>query len=356
MRAILAGGGTGGHVIPALAIAKELRQRYAAELLFVGTSRGIEKRLVPAAGYELKLIEVGALNRVSLATRVKTALGLPGAVLRARALLKNFRPGVVIGVGGYASGPVMMAATMLGLPTIVFEPNAVPGFANRVVARRVDAAVVYFQETCRYFRKCEVTGVPVRSEFFQIAPKTDGPPTLLLFGGSQGARALNRALTAAAPALAKRVPGLRILHQTGVADFDECRAEYDHAGMAAEVSPFIDRMAEAVGRADLLICRSGASTVAEVAAAGKPAIFIPLPTSADDHQKRNAEAFSQRQAAELLEQKDLTPERLAETAAALLTDRARMLRMGTAARQLARPDAAGRIAELAAGLIKSAAD
>lgn len=357
MRAILAGGGTGGHVIPALAIANELRDRYAAEVMFVGTSRGIENRLVPAAGYTLKLVEVGALNRVSLTTRLKTALALPKAVLDSRALLKEFRPDVVIGVGGYASGPAMLAATFSGFPTLVFEPNVIPGFANRVVAKRVDAAAVHMQETCRFFRNCQVTGVPVRAEFFRIQPKTDAQPTLLLFGGSQGARALNRALTAAAPELMKSVPNLRIIHQTGQPDFDLCRSEYDHAGVAAEVSPFIDRMADAFSRADLLICRSGASTVAEVAAAGKPAIFIPLPTAADDHQKRNAEAFAQRDAGVLLEQKDLTPERLAATVSAIFHDRERLLRMGAAARQLSHPDAAARIAEIAANLArKPAAD
>lgn len=357
MRVILAGGGTGGHVIPALAIADELRQRYGAEVLFVGTSRGIENRLVPAAGYQLKLIEVGALNRVALATRVKTLFTLPLAVLAARRLLREFKPDVVIGVGGYASGPAMLAATRGGYPTVVFEPNVVPGFANRVVAKRVDVAAVHFEETCRWFRKCEVTGVPVREEFFKISPKQTGPPTLLLFGGSQGARALNRALTAAAPELLKRVPGLHIVHQTGQADFDQCGAEYDHEGVPAEVSPFIDKMADAFASANLLICRSGASTVAEVAAAGKPAVFIPLPTAADDHQKRNAEAFAQRNAGVLLEQKDLTPEKLTEVVAGLLGDGKRLLRMGAAARQLAHPDAAGRIAELAAGLTKrSAAD
>lgn len=354
MKIILAGGGTGGHVIPALAIANELRDQHAADVLFVGTSRGIENRLVPAAGYPLKLIEVGALNRVSLATRAKTMAALPLAVLAGRRLLREFKPDVVIGVGGYASGPVMLAASLGGYPTVVFEPNVVPGFANRVVAKRVDAAAVHFQETCRFFRRCEVTGVPVRAEFFKIQAKREGPPTLLLFGGSQGAKALNRALTAAAAELVRAVPGLRIIHQTGQPDFDQCRADYDRAGIAAEVSPFIDRMAEAFARADILLCRSGASTVAEVAAAGKPAIFVPLPTAADDHQTRNAEAFSRRDAGVLLKQDDLTTTLLVETVGALLSDRDRLLRMGEAARQLAHPDAAARIAQLAMELTNKA--
>lgn len=346
MRIILAGGGTGGHVIPALAIAQELRSNHGAEVLFVGTSRGIENRLVPAAGFPLRLIEVGALNKVSFATRVKTALALPGAVLAGRRLLHEFRPSAVIGVGGYASGPVMMAAVLRRIPTVVFEPNLVPGFANRIVARMVSAAVVHFDETCRWFRRCEVTGVPVRRAFFEIVPRDEGPPTLLLFGGSQGARALNRALIEAAPTLMARLPGMRIVHQTGERDFDECRTAYDRAGISVEVHKFIDDMPGAFAGADLLICRSGASTVGEVTAAGKPAVFVPFPHAADDHQTRNAEALAQRGAAVLLPEAQLTPERLVNAAADLLGDRLRLRRMGEAARLLAHPEAAARIANI----------
>src|SRR5436309_798264 len=195
MRAILAGGGTGGHVIPAIAIAQELQKRYDAEVMFVGTARGIENKLVPAAGFTLQLIKVGALNRVSLATRLKTLFDLPLAVLHARRMLQQFQPDVVIGVGGYASGPAMLAAILMRIPTVAFEPNVVPGFANRIVARWVSAAAVHFQETCHYFPNCHVTGVPVRAAFFQISAKiADSQPTLLVFGGSQGARAINNAM------------------------------------------------------------------------------------------------------------------------------------------------------------------
>ncbi|HEY1265462.1 MAG TPA: glycosyltransferase, partial [Terriglobales bacterium] len=195
MRVIIAGGGTGGHVIPAIAIAQELKQQYAAEVHFIGTARGIENRLVPSAGFPLHLIEVGTLNRVSLATRLKTALGLPGAVWDARRLLNELHPEVVIGVGGYASGPAMLAAIVGRVPTLAFEPNVVPGFANRAVARWVSAAAVHFHETARFFRNAEITGVPVRRAFFEISSHTQsGPPTLLVFGGSQGARAINRVM------------------------------------------------------------------------------------------------------------------------------------------------------------------
>jgi UDP-N-acetylglucosamine--N-acetylmuramyl-(pentapeptide) pyrophosphoryl-undecaprenol N-acetylglucosamine transferase len=228
MRAILAGGGTGGHVIPALAIAHELQKRYSAEVLFIGTARGIENRLVPAAGFELRLVKVGALNKVSLKTRMKTLFDLPRAVWDARRILTGFRPDIVIGVGGYASGPAMLAAILNGTPTLAFEPNVVPGFANRMVARKVSGAAVHFEETAQYFRNAEVTGVPVREAFFEIAaqPAANSAPTLLVFGGSQGANAINQAMIQALPELLKQMPNIRIIHQTGERDYNDAQATY----------------------------------------------------------------------------------------------------------------------------------
>lgn len=351
MRAILAGGGTGGHVIPALAIAHELRDKFDAEVIFVGTSRGIETRLVPAAGFPLKLIDVGQLKNVSVVTRLKTLFALPRAVFASSEILREFRPEVVIGVGGYASGPAMLAAALSSIPTIAFEPNLVPGFANRVVAPMISAAVVQFPETCRHFRRCVVTGVPVRRAFFEIPPRPpDAPLTLLLFGGSQGAHALNRALIEALPALMERVANLQVIHQTGERDYNEAQADYLRLGVPAEVSPFIHDMPGAFARADLVICRSGASTVAEITAAGKPAIFVPFPRAADDHQRRNAEALSTRNAAVLIQESELTPQLLAETAAQMLNFPGRLRAMGAAAHRLSHPDAAAEIARLAAKL------
>jgi UDP-N-acetylglucosamine--N-acetylmuramyl-(pentapeptide) pyrophosphoryl-undecaprenol N-acetylglucosamine transferase len=352
MKAILAGGGTGGHVIPAIAIAQELRSRYAAEVLFIGTARGIENRLVPAAGFPLQLVKVGALNRVSLATRLKTILALPRAVLSARKMLIDFQPDVVIGVGGYASGPAMLAAIRRRVPTLAFEPNFVPGFANRVVAHFVSAAAAHFEETGRYFRNPVVTGVPVRPAFFQIPRKPYDPaaPTLLVFGGSQGARAINQAVIRSVPELMKRAPGLHIIHQTGEHDYNEVRAVYGQAGIPAEVSKFIDDMPGYFARADLVLCRSGASTVAEITAAGKPAIFVPFPLAADNHQRRNAEALERAQAAVVLEETRLDEVWLVDTICALLEDPSRLAKMGEAARAMAHPDAAKDIAGLAAKL------
>jgi UDP-N-acetylglucosamine--N-acetylmuramyl-(pentapeptide) pyrophosphoryl-undecaprenol N-acetylglucosamine transferase len=353
MRAILAGGGTGGHVIPALAIANELKKSYGAEVLFIGTARGIENRLVPAAGYPLKLVRVGALKNVNLMTRAKTAFDLPRAVWDAGRMLNEFAPDVVIGVGGYASGPAMLAAVVKHIPTLAFEPNVVPGFANRVVARFVSAAAVHFEETAKYFRHAEVTGVPVRQAFFEIAAtdlnkKREGVLTVLVFGGSQGAHAINEAMIRCLPELQRQAPGIHIIHQTGERDYNDALAAYKSLGESAEVFNFIEDMPSAFALADLLVCRSGASTVAEITAAGKPAIFVPFPRAADDHQRVNAEALARSGAAVVVEELKLDGVWLAETIAALLGDPLRLRAMSEAARGLAHPHAARDIAAMAA--------
>ena len=352
MRAILAGGGTGGHVIPALAIAQQLQKDYAAEVLFIGTARGIENRLVPAAGFSLRLVQVGALNRVSFTTRLKTIFDLPRAVWDSRRILAEFRPDVVIGVGGYASGPAMLAAVLRRVPTLVFEPNFVPGFANRVLAPLVSGAAVHFAETGRYFRRCEVTGVPVREAFFELANQNpvNTNPTLLVFGGSQGAHAINQVVMDSLADLQTRVPGIHIVHQTGERDYNDAQAAYANLNGSVEAYRFIDNMPGLFARAGLLICRSGASTVAEVTAAGKPAIFVPFPRAADDHQKRNAEALERAGAAVMLEESKLNRESLVETVRSLFSEPSRLEKMGEAARQLSHPNAARDIAVLAARL------
>jgi UDP-N-acetylglucosamine--N-acetylmuramyl-(pentapeptide) pyrophosphoryl-undecaprenol N-acetylglucosamine transferase len=351
MQVIIAGGGTGGHVIPALAIAHELRSRYGAEVAFIGTRRGIETRLVPNAGFTLHLVDVGALKNVSLATRARTLLDLPRAVVRAAQVLSQTRANAVIGVGGYASGPAMLAAAILGVRSIAFEPNVVPGFANRMAAATVSAAAVHFEETCRYFRNCYITGVPVRHAFFDVPPRPAGArPTLLVFGGSQGAHAINQATIAALGELRRRVPDIHIIHQTGEKDYDIATASYLDSAISAEVSPFIDHMPETFARADVVVCRSGASTCAEVTAAGKAAVFVPFARSADDHQLRNAEALVRKGAALLLPEKELTSDSLVESVTALLGDPARRQAMAHAAKSLAHPNAARDVAALAARL------
>lgn len=348
MRAILAGGGTGGHVIPALAIAQELRNVHSAEALFIGTQRGIETRLVPKAGFELRLIEVGALNRVSTATRLKTIFDLPRAIAASRQIIHEFRPDVMIGVGGYASGPAMLAAKLCRIPTVIFEPNIYPGFANRLVAPFASAAAVHFKETCKYFKRCTVTGVPVRQAFFELpARRPEGRKNLLVFGGSQGARAINSAVIEALKQLYAAVPGLRIIHQTGEKDYEAVARAYLEENFAADVSPFIDDMPRAFADADLIICRSGASTVAEITAAAKPSIFIPLPTAADDHQTKNAQALVDAGAARLLAQSRLSAERLVTQLSELFGNDEELQKMSEAARTLAHPNAAAEIAAIA---------
>src|SRR5512146_2207647 len=326
MRAVLAGGGTGGHVIPALAIAQDLKSRLSAEVVFIGTARGIETRLVPASGFELRLIEVGALKRVSLATRAKTMFALPQAILASSKILGEFKPDVVIGVGGYASGPAMLAATLRRIPTLIFEPNVVPGFANKMVAPFATTAAVHFEATCQYFKRCVVTGVPVRQRLFEI-------PT-------RAAKAL--------PQLSAALPSLHVVHQTGEKEYEMVTKAYLDVKISAEVSPFIDNMASAFAGADLLVCRSGASTVAEVTAAAKPALFVPFAGAADNHQFKNAELLVRNNAAVLIEEKDLNSKRFAENVIGLLKDRARLRSMSEAAKKLSHPNAAGQIAELAA--------
>jgi UDP-N-acetylglucosamine--N-acetylmuramyl-(pentapeptide) pyrophosphoryl-undecaprenol N-acetylglucosamine transferase len=346
MKIILAGGGTGGHVIPALAIATELRAQ-GHDAAFVGTARGIETRLVPQADFPLFLVNVGALNRVSLMTRLRTLFGLPLSILSAMRILRRFGAQVVIGVGGYAAGPATIAAVLLRIPVVLFEPNVVPGYANRALARFAANAGVHFEQTGKWFRRFEVTGVPVRSAFFSLPQRQSASPSLLVFGGSQGAHALNRMMGDAAGELLKRVPGLRVVHQTGPREFEELRAGYAQADAKVEVSAFIDNMAQSFADADLIVCRSGASTVAEIAAAGKCALFVPFPGAADDHQLRNAELLAKSGAALLIPESELTPERFVNEVTALLSDPARTAQMGSRARELAHPDAAAHIARMA---------
>ncbi|HVH87924.1 MAG TPA: undecaprenyldiphospho-muramoylpentapeptide beta-N-acetylglucosaminyltransferase [Terriglobales bacterium] len=347
MRAAIVGGGTGGHVIPALAIARELRERYSAEVMFIGTSRGIETRLVPQAGFPLQLIQVGQLKNVSLTRRLRTLTDIPRAVFTCRKMFLEFRPQVVIGVGGYASGPGMLAAIMMRIPTLAFEPNLVPGFANRMVSRFVSAAAVHFQETKRFFRNAVVTGVPVRQEFFNIPQRAFYPPGLLLvFGGSQGSRVLNQTMIDAIPTWKEL--GIQIKHQTGERDFDKVDSAYRQAGLPVRVSRFIDDMPSAFAEADLILCRSGASTVAEITAAGKPAIFVPFPFAADDHQLKNAEALENAGAARLISESQMTPERLGNAVAELLSAPSALADMAAKARSLAHPDAVSVIAKMTA--------
>ncbi len=350
LRVLIAGGGTGGHVIPALAIARELVSQYNAEVRFLGTARGLETRLVPDAGFPLELVRVGQLNNVSLRTRLRTLADLPLGLLACMRLLRRFRPHVVLGVGGYASGPAMLAAILTGTPRMAFEPNAVPGMVNRWVGPWVQAAAVNFAPTTRYFRNATVTGIPVRAEFFSLSPLEEtAAPHLLIFGGSQGARVFNEILPQIAPSLLAAIPGLTLLHQCGARHLESTQAAYLQSGADQnrwQVSEFLDDMPQRFAAASLVLCRSGASTVAELAAAAKPSLLIPFPQAADDHQRHNAEVLVQAGAAALLPQSDMTAERLLEMLTTLLENSEGLAAMGHSARALAHPDAAQKIAAM----------
>jgi UDP-N-acetylglucosamine--N-acetylmuramyl-(pentapeptide) pyrophosphoryl-undecaprenol N-acetylglucosamine transferase len=357
LRVLIAGGGTGGHIIPALAVARELVARHSAEVLFVGTPRGLESRLVPAAGFRVHLIEVGPLKNVSLARRLRTLLDIPRSLIACRTLIREFKPNVVFGVGGYASGPGMAAALMLHVPTMAFEPNAMPGLANRLVGKRVQAAAVNFPAAAAYFRNAEVTGIPVRPEFFKLPPPTGSSPHLLVFGGSQGARLFNMKLPTIARALFDAVPGLTILHQAGARHVEATEAAYKLSGADPtrwQVSGFLDDMPARFSAADLVMARSGASTVAELAAAGKPALLVPFAAAADDHQTRNAEEMVTAGAAVMLKETDLADSsKLLNALTALLTSRERLAAMSAAALTQAHPGAAEQIADRLAKLAVS---
>ena len=342
---VIAGGGTGGHLYPGIAVARELiRQVPDAVVTFAGTARGIEARVIPREGFQLDLIRSTGLKGTSPVALMRGLALLPLGGVDAWRILSRRRPHLVMGVGGYSSGPVVLAAATRRIPTMLLEQNAVPGMTNRLLARVVSAAAVTFEPTLAFFgRRGFVSGNPVRAEFLDahVAEAADAvPPRVLIFGGSQGAHAINMAMVEAAPRLAAYGGGLAVTHQTGERDLARVRDGYRLAGLDARVEPFLYEMDREMKAADLLVCRAGATTIAEFTAAGKAAVLVPLPTAADDHQRKNAEVLAAAGAAELLEQKDLTGAVLAERIIALAADRERRGAMARAARSFARPDAA----------------
>jgi UDP-N-acetylglucosamine--N-acetylmuramyl-(pentapeptide) pyrophosphoryl-undecaprenol N-acetylglucosamine transferase len=343
---VMAGGGTGGHVIPALAVARELRSR-GHSVRFIGTRRGIESKLVPAADFPIDWIEIGGLNRVGLRQMITSLVELPWSVFEAARLLDRARPvTAVFSMGGYVAGPVLMAALWKRLPVVVMEPNAVPGFTHRKLARFIAKALVSFEETIRYFPKgrAEVAGRPVRDEFFAIPPKPlAGVITVLIIGGSQGSQTLNRAAEASWSLWEK--DSVRLIHQTGERAYADLAPKFRASGVAGEISAFLDDMPRAFAEADVIVSRSG-GTVSEIAAAGKPSILVPLPGAADQHQLRNAQAFEKAGAARLVLDSEMTGARLVEEVMRLAGEPGLFEKMGSAARTLARPGAARRAADV----------
>jgi len=369
---LIAGGGTGGHVFPALAVAREwlgrrhpgARESVPAEsregdegerrVVFVGTERGMEARLVPQTGLPLELIRVAGLKGIGGARLLRNAAMLPAGLWDSEKILTRHRFNVAFGVGGYASGPMMLLAAFHRIPTVVFEPNVEPGFTNRVLAGVATRVAVAHQETAaRFGSKAVVTGCPVRPEFFRVPPKKHEEPfTILITGGSRGALPINQAVIGAVDMLAARKKQLFIVHQTGERDYNAVRVAYARRELTAEVLPFIENMAERFAQADLIVCRSGAITVAEVSAAGRAAIFIPFGAATDAHQTRNAASLQDAGAARLLPQSELTPERLTTEIFSLLDQPRRIAEMEERVRSLAKPRAVEDLVDLLEGMAR----
>lgn len=363
MRLLIAGGGTGGHLFPGVAVAEEIRARDpGAAVRFVGTRRGIEARVLPELGWELAFIDVSGLKTVGALGALRGLARIPRALWQSRRVVRDFDPDVVIGVGGYASGPVVLVARLMGLPTAILEQNSIPGLTNKILGRFARAVFLSFDESRRFFpgRKVVASGNPIRRALVaalqhgdsmsendgQDAPASEpGVPRLLVFGGSQGARALNELVPAAAALLRARGLGFAIVHQTGEAELEATRARYQEAGVEATCQAFIRDMAAAYRSADLVVSRAGATTVAELSVVGRPAILIPYPYAADNHQEINARELVRAGAALLHRQAELTPEGLADALAELLGDADARARMGAAMKALGRPEAAATIAD-----------
>jgi UDP-N-acetylglucosamine--N-acetylmuramyl-(pentapeptide) pyrophosphoryl-undecaprenol N-acetylglucosamine transferase len=349
MKLLIAGGGTGGHVIPAIAIALEwLSRGKEREVVLVGTERGIEMKLVPQAGLPLETLRVAGLKGKGGATLVRNLAMLAPAMLDARRVLRKHKPVAAFGVGGYAAGPMMLATWFSGVPNIIFEPNAEPGLTNKVLAKISKRIATGYEISAHTWgKKAVVTGCPVRPEFFSITPRRlEKPFRLLVTGGSQGALPINRTFVDAMDRLAARKNELSIVHQTGERDYNAVRTAYARREINAEVVPFLTNMAERFAWADVIVCRAGAITAAEIAAAGRAAIFIPFGAATDSHQLRNAQEMTNAGAGRLITENELTTERLTNEIFSLIDHPEQIEKQSGAARSLARPNATRDIVNL----------
>jgi UDP-N-acetylglucosamine--N-acetylmuramyl-(pentapeptide) pyrophosphoryl-undecaprenol N-acetylglucosamine transferase len=361
MRMLIAGGGTGGHLFPGLALAEEVKTRHPRnDVLFVGTARGLETRIVPRSGFPLELIDVGPLKRQGGLGTLRGMGRVPRAMWQSRRILRRFDPDVVVGVGGYASGPVVMAAWMMRIPTAVQEQNALPGLTNRILGRFARACFIAFDEARAGFppRRTHLLGNPIRRAFLDNYLHSKEPSgqrlSILVTGGSQGAHVLNLRMAEALEELAPDLgPRLRVMHQTGEKDLPEIARRYQalgKSGLNTQATAFIDDMAKEYAQADLLVCRAGATTIAELTVCKKPALLVPFPYAADDHQTVNARSMVRSGAALLLPEGELTGAKLAGELRALEGDRERLRRMARQSGLLGRPEAAREIAEVCVSL------
>ena len=347
----MADGGTGGHIFPALTIADALRKQDPnGAILFTGTAAGLERDLVPRNGYELKMIRVGGLIGKGIMTKIKTLLQLPFAYMESRDILSIFRPDLVIGYGAYASGPVLVAAHHKKIPILLVEPNAIPGFTNRMTLKYAKSVAVPYEDSKGVFRgKAVVTGNPVRP-MKSIEVKKE-KFTVGIFGGSQGARAINEAILVALPALAQKQDGLHVIHQTGKNDYERIRDAYERVAPFFEVTPFIHDVEQFYNSCDVLICRSGAITLAEITIVGKPAILVPLPTAAHNHQEENARRLMEAGAARMILQKDLTADAVLSIINELMQHRDTLNKMSEKSKAMGRPDATQNVINLAKKIV-----
>ena len=349
MKLLIAGGGTGGHVIPAIAIAREwLSRDKEREVVLVGTERGIEMKLVPQAGLPLETLRVAGLKGKGGATLLRNVAMLGPAMLDARRVLRKHKPVAAFGVGGYAAGPMMLATWFSGVPNIIFEPNAEPGLTNKLLAKLSKRIATGYEISARVWgKKAVVTGCPVRPEFFSIEPRQlEKPFRLLVTGGSQGALPINRTFVDAMDLLTARKNDLSIVHQTGERDYNAVRTAYARREINAEVVPFLTNMAERFAWADVIVCRAGAITAAEIAAAGRAAIFIPFGAATDSHQLRNAQEMTNAGAGRLITENELTAKRLTSEIFSLIDQPEQIEKQSKAARSLARPNATRDIVDL----------
>lgn len=353
MKLVIAGGGTGGHLFPGIAVAEALMALDpAAAVLFVGTERGIEARAVPQAGFDVAFIQIGGLKRVGLRKGLRTLVALPLAVWESLRILRRSGATAVLGVGGYASGPVLLAARLLGIPTAICEQNSVPGLTNRVLGRLVRRVYATFESSSSFFPASafRCVGNPVRASFLRAAREPAVEPEeglIFIFGGSQGARALNEAMPAAVLALQERGHRVRVLHQAGKAEVDAVAARYASLGLDAHVTHFIDDMVSAYRRATLVVCRAGATSCAEITALGVPSVLVPFPQAADDHQAKNAEELVSRAAALAISQDQLSTAAFTDLLASLLAEPRARAALAEGARRAGRLDAASVVARSA---------
>lgn len=348
---MIAGGGTGGHIYPAIAIAEEFLARDASrKVVFVGTEYGLEKKIVPKAGFPLEFISVGGLKGKSLIETVRNLLRLPASIVSSWRLISKYQPVAILGVGGYASGPILMTGALRRIPTIIHEANAYPGLTNRLLARVAGEIAVAFPEALeRMKRKGTVTGNPIRRDFFDAAPPRSeaAKKRLLIFGGSQGSRIINDTVTTALPELTPLADSLEIVHQTGTSEHERIARAYRGTAFAeARVVPYLDAMWHEVAAADLVVCRAGAMTIGELCASGRAAVLIPFARATNNHQEANARVLERAGAAVVITEAELTPSRLASAVDEILGRGEATREMGERARALAVTDASGKIVDI----------